>query len=148
MAVWEAPVLSLSDHPSDRDVHLDGRGLILVPSFFCWRAPTTLMDPHGPQVIVYPVVHDLGWLTGGHARTRPLQSLVGRTRATVMATLAEEPATTTELARRARISLASASEHATVLRHAGLLVSRRTGNRVQHVLTDLGTRLLEGTPET
>ncbi len=49
----------------------------------------------------------------------------------------------TRPARRA-ISPASASYHATVLREAGLLTTRRNGMSVQHDLTALGSALLDG----
>ena len=49
-----------------------------------------------------------------------------------------------ELARAAGVSLASASEHATVLRNAGLITSRREGRRVSHTITWLGQQLLAG----
>jgi DNA-binding transcriptional ArsR family regulator len=51
--------------------------------------------------------------------------------------------TTTELARRAGVSLAAASQHAAVLRGAGLIASRRQGSAVVHVLTPLGAELLQ-----
>jgi DNA-binding transcriptional ArsR family regulator len=145
LALWEPPVLSVPAHPADRDIHLDGRGLTLLPSFFCWGAPTTLKNADCSQVLVYPVQHDPTWLVRDTAPSGvPLSALIGRTRATVMAVLAEAPATTTELANRAGISLASASEHANVLRDAGLLTSCRDRNRVHHTLTRLGTELLGG----
>lgn len=52
--------------------------------------------------------------------------------------------TTSELARRVDVSLASASQHATVLRDAGLLSTLRQGNAVLHTLTPLGAALLRG----
>nr|SBO97983.1 Putative arylsulfatase regulatory protein [Nonomuraea gerenzanensis] len=144
-ALWQPPVLSLPLHPADRDVHLDGRGLVLIPSFFCYRAPTTLQDPTGPQVLVYPVRHDPAWLTHDPAQpSRALRRLLGGTRASVLAAVADAPATTTGLARRTGISPASASEHARTLQNAGLLTASRQGNRVYHVLTELGARLLRG----
>jgi Helix-turn-helix domain len=50
--------------------------------------------------------------------------------------------TTTELADRVGISLAAASQHASVLRDAGLITTRRQGSAVLHVLTPLGAELL------
>ena len=47
------------------------------------------------------------------------------------------------LASRAGISLAAASQHASVLRGAGLIVTRRQGGAVLHVLTPLGAELLQ-----
>ena len=42
------------------------------------------------------------------------------------------------------MSLASASQHAAVLREAGLVVTLRHGNAVLHTLTPLGAALLRG----
>ncbi|WP_404200116.1 ArsR/SmtB family transcription factor [Streptomyces tauricus] len=141
-ALWEAPVLTLPSHPAERDIHLAGRGLTLLPSFFCWRAPTTLKNAEGPHVLVYPIQHDLAWLAPRKTDSASsLAALIGRTRATVLMTLAQSPATTSELARLVRISLPSASEHTTVLRDAGLIVSHRYSTRVHHHITALGTQL-------
>jgi DNA-binding transcriptional ArsR family regulator len=54
--------------------------------------------------------------------------------------------TTTELARRLRISPGGASQHATVLREAGLVTSRRQRNTVRHSITKLGLDLLNTLP--
>lgn len=54
--------------------------------------------------------------------------------------------TTGELARRLDISPAGASQHATVLRRAGLVLSTRRRNLVLHTLTPLGRALLGGRP--
>jgi hypothetical protein len=81
---WPSPPILLSD------IHLDGRGLILLPSFFCWRAPTTLRHTDG----AHPIQHDRTWLASGRTPSRrSLAALLGRTRATVLQTLAEAPAT-------------------------------------------------------
>ncbi|MFJ2652013.1 DUF5937 family protein [Streptomyces sp. NPDC087420] len=55
---WDPPVLELTGLRFDRDVRLGGRGLRLVPSYFCWGAPTVLRDPRLPPVLVYPVARD------------------------------------------------------------------------------------------
>ena len=144
---WRRPVLELPGHPSDRDVHLDGRGLRLVPSFFCQLHPLTIFDNELPQVVVYPVEHDPRWLTPRSARSDGaiLARLLGETRAAVLlASL--EAGTTTELARRANVSLASASRHAAVLRDAGLLDTQRHGSSVRHAATPLGIALAAGRP--
>jgi DNA-binding transcriptional ArsR family regulator len=140
---WEPPVLRVEYGFGERALHLDGRGLLLLPSFFCVRDPITLRDPELPPVLVYPVEHELGWATGTApaARHRPLAALLGRTRAAVLETVAAG-CTTGELARRLRISAASASEHATVLRNAGLITTHRYRNTSCHTLTRLGTDLL------
>lgn len=54
---WRSPVLEAS-FLRDRDVRLDGRGLLLVPSFFCVGKPVPFFDPELPPVLVYPITHD------------------------------------------------------------------------------------------
>jgi DNA-binding transcriptional ArsR family regulator len=51
--------------------------------------------------------------------------------------------TTTELAYRVGISPSAASQHASVLREAGLIITCRQGSAVLHVLTPLGAELLQ-----
>jgi DNA-binding transcriptional ArsR family regulator len=70
-----------------------------------------------------------------------LARLVGRTRAAVLFAARTRP-TTSELAQRVGISAASASEHATVLREAGLITTHRHRNTVRHTLTRIGVDLL------
>ncbi|MCT9083740.1 ArsR/SmtB family transcription factor [Streptomyces fulvoviolaceus] len=132
---WTAPVLS-SDYPCDRDLHLQGRGITLVPSFFCTGTPVTLIDPDLSPVLVYPVT----------APSRPpaapdgLAALLGRTRALAIHVLSH-PRSTTELALRLGVSAGTASRHAAALRDAGLVTSTRQGSTMLHVATDLGSRL-------
>lgn len=142
---WRRPVLEMP-YPVDQDVHLGGRGLLLVPSYFCWRLPITLCDPTLPPVLVYPIEHDPASVVrdavARDAASRSLANLVGRTRAAVLqATLLG--GTTTELARRVGVSAASASQHAAALREAGLIVTRRMDNAVYHTPTELGSALME-----
>ena len=79
---------------------------------------------------------------GPRAHQLALAALIGRNRAAVLASVGDG-CTTTELAGRAGISLAAASQHATVLRDAGLIASRRQGGAVLHVLTPIGMELLQ-----
>ncbi|MEV0156688.1 winged helix-turn-helix domain-containing protein [Micromonospora sp. NPDC050686] len=152
---WAAGVLSVPGYPNDRELHLDGRGLLLVPSFFCAPTPVALLDPALPPVLVYPVDR-LGGLApapraeagaapaGGAspaADREALAALLGRTRAAVLAA-SDAGCTTGEVARRLNISPAAASQHTTVLRNAGLLVSTRDRNTVLHTLTPLGRAVL------
>jgi DNA-binding transcriptional ArsR family regulator len=62
----------------------------------------------------------------------------------VLYAIAERPLSTTEVARQLRISLSSASEHATVLREATLVTTQRSGNLSLHSITSLGVALLNG----
>ena len=79
----------------------------------------------------------------GNGRGEALGKLLGQNRAIVLSRIADG-CTTSELARRAGVSLASASQHATVLREAGLITTRRDGGAVFHSLTSLGAELLAG----
>ncbi|MDH2391319.1 winged helix-turn-helix domain-containing protein [Streptomyces sp. HNM0663] len=143
---WRAPVLE-ADYPVDRELRLGGRGLLLQPSFFCRGTPVVYRDPTLPPVLVYPVADRCG--PAFHEPGGPsLGRLVGHTRSAVLQAI-RSGSTTSELARRAGVSLASASQHAAVLREAGLVVTLRHGNSVLHTLTPLGAALLRGgvTPE-
>lgn len=146
---WTGGALEVPGYPATRELHLDGRGLLLVPAYFCARVPVALFDPGLPPVLVYPVDR-LGPLTLPPAGTpvarragrEALAALLGRTRAAVLAETADG-CSTTELARRLGISAAAASQHTTVLRNAGLVVSLRDRNTVLHTLTPLGQAMLD-----
>ncbi|WP_034214469.1 ArsR/SmtB family transcription factor [Actinoplanes subtropicus] len=142
-ARWRPPVLEVR-YPLDQDLHLGGRGLLLQPSVFCWQAPITVRDPALTPVLVYPAAHRPRLFALDHqaATTGPLTALLGRTRAATLDAVSGGP-TTGDLARLLGVSAASASQQATVLRNAGLIVSDRDRNTVRHTLTDLGRRLLE-----
>ncbi|MGW0754361.1 ArsR/SmtB family transcription factor [Streptomyces sp. NPDC002587] len=150
MLRWRAPVLEC-DYPVDRDVRLRGRGLLLQPSFFCRRTAVTLHDPELPPVLVYPAAAHLASAPAGGEAARPVEEhrqrtlgkLVGHTRSVVLRAIGDG-ATTSELARRAGVSLASASQHACVMREAGLVTTLRHGNAVLHTVTPLGAALLRG----
>ncbi|MFF4052374.1 winged helix-turn-helix domain-containing protein [Streptomyces chartreusis] len=109
------------DYPVDRDLSLGGRGLRLIPSYFCRRTPIALADPELRPVLVYPIDHSTVRPSADPSGTKPqaLSALLGRTRARTLAAL-HDTATTGELARRLRISPASASQHVHVLAAANL----------------------------
>lgn len=141
MARWQAPVLEV-DYPVERDLYLQGRGLLLVPSYFCWRRPVGLVDVSLRPVLVYPADKSLA---GSSASGFALAQLLGSTRAALLHEAAvRECGTTSELAGAVGVSLPSGSQQLAVLREAGLVSSRRAGRHVLHVVTPLGMRLLEG----
>ena len=142
---WDPPVLSVHGYPEDREMRLDGRGITLVPSYFCWHAPITLADPELPPTLVYPACRQRSEPTPPTGPQRRLGPLLGLTRVAVLRAAAGG-ATTGELARRARISPATTSHHTTILREAGLIVSQRHGNLMLHRLTALGEALLGEAP--
>ncbi|MFD1547853.1 LuxR C-terminal-related transcriptional regulator [Nonomuraea guangzhouensis] len=89
---WEQPVLTFPYGRHDRDLHLDGRGLLLVPSFFCWRTPICLRDPSLAPVLVYPIDHAPNRAVPADDRTartpssRPWAAPSGRTHAADLGT--------------------------------------------------------------
>ncbi|MFD0819619.1 ArsR/SmtB family transcription factor [Micromonospora zhanjiangensis] len=150
---WESGVLDVYDYPYQRELRIEGRGLLLVPSFFCSRVPVALLDPDLPPVLVYPVDRLGGILPAAGepdlvpAKRNPeeraaLADLLGRTRAAVLETI-DGGCSTGEVARRLQISAAAASQHTTVLRNAGLIISQRERNTVLHTLTPLGRAILD-----
>ncbi|MBD0839223.1 winged helix-turn-helix domain-containing protein [Streptomyces sp. TRM68416] len=138
-ARWQRSVLCADYNPSvGRDVHLEGRGMLLVPSYFLLERPITFADPGLPPVLVYPLVHEASPPPVADA---PLGVLLGRARAAVLASVAHG-ATTGEVARAVGVSASSASRHATALRDAGLVTTSRTGTTVLHTLTPVGAAVL------
>jgi DNA-binding transcriptional ArsR family regulator len=141
---WRPPVLEIL-MPGSVEMELGGRGIALVPSVFVGKEPSLHENPNDVDEmprLVLPAADAGGarlWAVrrGGAA----LAALVGRNRAAVLQSIADG-CTTTELASRVGISLAAASQHASVLRGAGLIVTRRQGGAVLHVLTPLGAELL------
>ncbi len=140
---WEAPVLTsygLAPGPTF-DIKLAGRGILLYPSSM--TAECLVLDvPHRRPVLVYPCA-DLP--ATDEIDADALAELLGRTRAAVLRSLTAT-ASTTQLARRTGISLASASDHTRVLRNAGLITTHRTAGTAHHSLTPTAHRLLTGQP--
>ncbi|MFD4408271.1 ArsR/SmtB family transcription factor [Streptomyces sp. NPDC058476] len=140
LARWKAPVLEV-DYPTERDLYLEGRGLLLVPSFFCWRRPTALADPGLDPVLVYPV--EKAPLAFARGTDDGVERLLGRTRTAVLTEVAGRKArTTSEVAEAVGIALPSVSYQIGVLRDGGLVASHRDGRYVLHTATPLGLRLL------
>ncbi|MFJ3220646.1 ArsR/SmtB family transcription factor [Kitasatospora sp. NPDC086801] len=153
---WTAPVLEI---PAERDVELTlaGRGLRLAPSLFLQGAGVllrprrdepdeapTLLFAMCPDRIGAPVLDGAPEAAVPARRgEEPLAALVGRTRAAVLQTLLDG-CTTGELAGRLGVTSSAVSQHTAVLRAAGLIDTRRSGNGVLHTVTPLGRLLLRG----
>ncbi|MEU8383278.1 winged helix-turn-helix domain-containing protein [Streptosporangium sp. NPDC048865] len=149
---WTPPTLRVdSADPCDTDLTLDGRGLLLVPSFFL-RNPSVMYDPGNPAdcILIYPaalgVDHAAGIWTAGTPTTPALANLLGRTRASVLTAIADGVATTGALARRLDVSSAAVSQHTSVLREAGLITTLKHHNNVLHHPTQTGLALLDRIP--
>ncbi|MET9427140.1 transcriptional regulator [Streptomyces sp. NPDC003036] len=142
---WRPPVLEVV-YPVDQTLELDGRGLLLVPSFFCHNHPIAFADPGLPPVLVYPVARSPLWIpraANGEPNGQGLDDLIGSTRAAALRFLDTGHSTTT-LAASLCTSIATASRHAAVLRRAGLVATERLGSSVVHTRTALGTALVHG----
>ncbi|MFE0174091.1 hypothetical protein ACFWZ2_17395 [Streptomyces sp. NPDC059002] len=118
------------------------QGLLIVPSVAA-EHPAVLCGGELP-VLRYPARNGFGLRTESERSTpRPqgISALIGRARSHALASIGTG-CSTTELADRLGVGAATASSHATALRRAGLIVTVRRGKRVEHLLTELGSRLL------
>lgn len=141
---WTPPVLEVK-YDVDQDLHLNGRGLLLIPSYFCHGSAVSYADPNLVPVVIYPIAQQHRWpaimSTSGQDT---LAKLLGATRAAVLNAVSTSTSTT-GLARILATSPASISRHTTVLREAGLLTSHRHGPAILHTHTPLGRQLLDTT---
>lgn len=142
---WSPPVLEV-DYPVEQELQLEGRGLTIIPSFFCHDHPITFALPELPPVLVYPVARKSLWIPESAIDTpdgSALDELLGATRAAVLRCLSASHSTTT-LAARLRISTTAASRHTAALRAAGFVTTERRGASVRHSRTSLGTAVVLG----
>ncbi|MFJ7907339.1 ArsR/SmtB family transcription factor [Kitasatospora sp. NPDC096204] len=153
---WRAPVLEIAMVSGlDADVHLAGQGVLLQPSVFGVEAPVVDVDAVPQPVLSYPVAQLqegaatplFAALPSGDGRAAPavdaVGSVLGHTRAAVLSTIARHPGCSTQqLAALVGIAKASASEHATTLRNAGLIDTHRDRQSTAHVATPTGIALL------
>ncbi|MGW0423290.1 ArsR/SmtB family transcription factor, partial [Streptomyces sp. NPDC003015] len=143
---WRTPVLEV-DYRTDRDLHLGGRGIRIVPTYFSWGTPVALANADLPPTLSCPLSHPTVPEEALPEDEVPLCTLLGGTRARVLRCVADG-LTTGELAQAVGVSQSAASRHATVLRDAGLTTSQQVGPMVLHTLTPLGAALLRRALET
>jgi len=146
LITWEPPVLSVVS-ALDCDVSLNGRGLTIQPTAFGLDRPwfSSVDAPRDEAVLFVPLrrLPPLG--EQEPAAPGSLVRLLGRTRATVLRLIADDPSSGTgDIARHLDCSPATVSEHTTVLRDSGLITTVRDGQGVQHAVTGLGTAVLRG----
>ena len=137
---WNGRDLTVSPTKvAPRDIDLDGRGLLLVPSVLAWGVWPRVDPPWDPALTYQPPgVGDL-WLRETSS-DRALEELVGRRRAALLRSL-ERPASTKALALRTGWSPGGVSSHLGVLRRTGLVVRRREGHEVVYSRTAAGDAL-------
>jgi hypothetical protein len=170
---WKAPILSVTSisqagrcppgcpHYTSRQtvevatgdsnfsVRISKEGLRIIPSIFSSACAVDGDLRPGPRLdintLVVPVPVDVNAFGAmrSSADGGSLIQLLGTTRACVLVACLNSEQTTTSLARTVGVSVSSASEHASVLRSAGLLSSRRERNAVLHTATNLGKALAD-----
>lgn len=124
------------------EIALDDSGITLVPLFFAdmkiFFQPTT---QHYRPMIAFGA-----W---GRSRSRdtitlderPLDTLIGETRASLLEHL-NRPTSTGELAMRLGVTSGAVSQHLAKLSQSGLVEAERSGQRVFYRLTERGEHLL------
>src|SRR4051794_18622272 len=142
---WHGDRLAV-DQDYDETMALQGRGIVLVPSAFCWERTMVITTPPWQPTLVYPARGVAMLWAPGEAAPEGLASLVGRTRAELLVAL-DAPRSTTELAERLEVTPGGASQHLSVLRGAGLVSGNRDGRSVLYVRTPLADRLVAGEAE-
>jgi hypothetical protein len=89
---------AIEPHPHDRDLYLDGRGLVLIPYYFSLHHPVALADPRLRPVLTFPIRTESRLLAGGHAGGDHVTAPLGATRASILRSVIGG-STTTRLAR-------------------------------------------------
>jgi DNA-binding transcriptional ArsR family regulator len=131
----------------DGTFHLDGAGLLLVPSVYGWPKAGVYTEPPWPKTLVYPARGTAAlWEPSTAAPPDALASLLGRTRARLLVALSD-PASTTQLAKTLTLAPGAVGDHLAVLRNAGLAARARAGRSVLYRRTPLGDALAAGAGE-
>ncbi|MEU3564003.1 DUF5937 family protein [Kitasatospora sp. NPDC006786] len=154
-----SPALSLEEdeHGSrivvDKLVHgrteARGASLTLIPTVFGWPHLFTLYGPGWQPVIQYPAAaHEVGGAEPVETVKLRLDALTHPLRMSLCRNLARGAYSTSELADAYGITAPEVSRHLTVLKKAGLVITRRRGRYVLHqldisVVARLGSDFLE-----
>jgi DNA-binding transcriptional ArsR family regulator len=117
-----------------------GGGMVLVPSVFAWPSVLSVAADDIPQ-IAYPVRGVATLWERSEVSVDALSAVIGRGRAHLLAEM-RSPMSTTELARRTKMSPGGVSQHLAALRAAGLVTTHRHGRSVLSVRTSAAEALL------
>jgi DNA-binding transcriptional ArsR family regulator len=132
------------DKPHHLDASYQGTQITLLPSVFIW--PNLIIGHDAPDEfrLIY-AARGVGRVWEGLPSTAnpmgDLDALIGRTRAAILRRL-DVPMTTAQVARDMQQSPSTVSEHLTVLRGNGLLISWRAGRGVLYRRTPLASSLM------
>ena len=143
---WDPPVLEVVGYRDGERLDLDGQGLLINPGVVALAPRASLyLTSWGYAPVLLAPIWERPSLAALDADTVPaagLAALLGKTRARALRAIAHG-CTTTELGRALSVAPTTASEHATILRNARLISTRRQRNAVLHTLTPLGAALLD-----
>ncbi|MFB9338749.1 ArsR/SmtB family transcription factor [Actinoplanes octamycinicus] len=140
---WHDGGIELTAHHGPAGA-LGGTGLLLVPSMVIWPGTAVFGDDPWPKAIIYPA-RGVGALFEPAPAAVPdaLAALLGRSRAQLLAALAE-PASTTQLAAVLGLATGAVGDHLAVLLRAGLVMRARSGRSVLYSRTVLGDQVMRG----
>lgn len=124
-----------------RDLH--GEGVVLMPSLFISNRPLVILDPPYQPTLIYPARGVATAFTQPVAPADALVTLLGQTRADVLAGL-DDPSGTGQLAAALGRADSTVSEHLHALRNAGLVQVTRQGKSRTWSRTALGDGLVAG----
>jgi DNA-binding transcriptional ArsR family regulator len=137
---WEDGSVVIRGRP-DGVAALDGRGLIFVPSVFCYPRTATYLDPPWQPAIVYPARGSAALWQPHVSTPTALARLLGAARADLLTRL-DTPASTTQLVGLTGFALGAVGDHLRVLREAGLVAGTRTGQSVMYSRTPVGDAIV------
>ncbi|QKG22495.1 ArsR/SmtB family transcription factor [Actinomadura verrucosospora] len=136
---WRGGAIEV-DIPDEGAYRLDGAGLMFVPTVFSELG--VALERDWPYTLMYRARGVAALWEGREPRgDDALARLLGRTRADLLRALAE-PATTTWLGARLRLSLGGVGDHLAVLRASGLVTRERSGRSVLYRRTAVGDVLV------
>ena len=138
---WQRPVIELYKD-KEYDMHLRGRPLVLIPLVFARGVLMGVSETQRAVAIGYQARGTSAlWGPSDVEADGRLDLLFGHGRATVLRAL-DQPATTTELARRLSYAPSTVSAHLDVLARAGLVDRHRVRRSVFYGLNETGSSLV------
>jgi DNA-binding transcriptional ArsR family regulator len=138
---WRRPVIELYKD-KEFDMHLEGRPLVLIPLVFTRSVLMGVSEGQRAVALGYQARGTSAlWAPSEDDEADRLDLLLGHGRATVLRAL-DQPATTTELARRLSYAPSTVSAHLDVLARAGLVDRHRVRRSVFYGLNQTGSSLV------
>ncbi len=138
---WRNGILHIDQMIGQHRVAAAGRGFLLVPSLFAYKAIPP-MSPEEPPWLAYPSrgIATL-WAQVSPPDASALGSLLGTPRARLLRLL-DDAMPTVEIARRLKVTPSAVSQHLQVLHKTSLVSRARDGRHVLYRRTRLGDELV------